>query len=177
MPYPYDSTSFDLSTSSAGVGLYDGVVGESVGPESVWMTSSTTPVVAAIGVESRSFSQAPRRIATRVRRTVDLLCSQFLQFHEQFPSPPDPVGLIQTVGIRGYDGKVCVCTCPPVSRGSVLITRYQSLNLSPNDIPSIPWARSTTPLDPRGIWREGFPTSPCILVGTPWQLLGGSSTT
>ena len=30
---------------------------------------------------------------------------------------------------------------------------------------------------PRGIWREGFPTSPCILVGTPWQLLGGSSTT
>ena len=30
---------------------------------------------------------------------------------------------------------------------------------------------------PGGIWREGFPTSPCILVGTPWQLLGSSSTT
>jgi hypothetical protein len=30
---------------------------------------------------------------------------------------------------------------------------------------------------PGGIRREGFPTSPCILVGTPWQLLGGSSTT
>jgi hypothetical protein len=34
---------------------------------------------------------------------------------------------------------VCECTCPPVSRGSVLITRFQSLNLSPDDIPSIPW--------------------------------------
>ncbi len=30
---------------------------------------------------------------------------------------------------------------------------------------------------PGGIRREGFPTSPCILVGTHWQLLGGSSTT
>jgi hypothetical protein len=27
--------------------------------------------------------------------------------------------------------RVCVCTCPPVSRGSVSITRYQSLNLTP----------------------------------------------
>jgi len=25
----------------------------------------------------------------------------------------------------------CVCACPPVSRGSVSITRYQSLNLTP----------------------------------------------
>jgi len=30
---------------------------------------------------------------------------------------------------------------------------------------------------PGGFWREGIPTSPCILVGTPWQLLEGSSTT
>jgi hypothetical protein len=45
---------------------------------------------------------------------------------------------------------VCVCTCSPVSGGSVSITRYQSLNLTPDDIPSIPWARCTTPPDPRG---------------------------
>ena len=30
---------------------------------------------------------------------------------------------------------------------------------------------------PGGVWREGSPTSSCILVGTPWQLLEGSSTT
>jgi hypothetical protein len=66
---------------------------------------------------------------------------------------------------------VCVCACPPVSRGSVSIARYQSLNLTPDDIPSIPWTRNTTPPDPTGGLREGFPTSPCILVGIPWQLL------
>jgi hypothetical protein len=32
---------------------------------------------------------------------------------------------------------VCV-SCPPVTSGSVLITRYQSLDLSTDDVPSIP---------------------------------------
>jgi hypothetical protein len=45
---------------------------------------------------------------------------------------------------------VCVCTCPPVLRGGVLITQYESPNLTPDDIPSIPWAHSTTPPDTLG---------------------------
>ena len=30
-----------------------------------------------------------------------------------------------------FNTYMCVCTCPPVSKGSVSITRYQSLNLTP----------------------------------------------
>ncbi len=63
-----------------------------------------------------------------------------------------------------------MCTCPPVSRGSVSITRYQSLNLTPDDIPSIPWARSTTPPDPPG----GFGEKGFQLVPVSWLGLRGS---
>ncbi len=63
-----------------------------------------------------------------------------------------------------------MCTYPLVSRGNVSITRYQSLNLTPDDIPSIPWARSTTPPDPRG----GFGKKGFQLVPVSWLGLRGS---
>ena len=66
---------------------------------------------------------------------------------------------------------MCLCTCPPVSRGSVLIMRYQSLKIFlPDDIPSIPWARSTTPPDPPG----GFGEKGFQLVPVSWLGLRGS---
>ncbi len=37
---------------------------------------------------------------------------------------------------------------------------------------SLPYGLVVLPLrTPGGVWREGLPTSSCILVGTPWQLL------
>ena len=37
-----------------------------------------------------------------------------------------------------YGGNAVCVSCPPVTCGSVLITRYQSLDLSTDDVPSIP---------------------------------------
>ncbi len=41
---------------------------------------------------------------------------------------------------------VCVCSCPPVMRGILLIMRWQALVPPPNDIPSIPWSPVVLPL-------------------------------
>jgi len=58
-----------------------------------------------------------RRVDDNNARTIASLAS----------SPP----VVSGVAITAATMAPCVCACPPVSRGNVSITRYQSLNLTP----------------------------------------------